>query len=74
MEVFKSGDTAPISGEDDGEPHTINFCMTCHNLRKEETMEPTAGGIRTQDVEVLRSQEDVWEELPERSGHGTETW
>ena len=35
-EGFKFYDIASIMVEDDGEPHTINFCMKCYNLRLEE--------------------------------------
>ena len=45
-EGFKFYDIASIMVEDDGEPHTINHCTNCYNLRQEERKEPTVNGKR----------------------------
>ena len=37
---FKFHDTAAMLVEDDGRPHTINFCKNCHYVRLAERNEP----------------------------------
>ena len=54
-ERFKICDVASIKVEDDGEPHTVNLCLTYYNFSEEERKE-TAKSDRRWEIRVGRQE------------------
>ena len=54
-EGFEFHDIAAIMVEEHGEPHTMNICRACCNLRQAEGKEPEVSGKRRRIMVVEKS-------------------